>query len=82
MHWLIGKSAAVNQATWIGFVVRVIFDHFATKYAKINLVEREVVGVGLLIRVVGDTNPTTAYGIDNGFDVHWNPPAYAFISAP
>jgi len=82
MHWLIGKSAAVNQATWIGFVVRVIFDNFATKNAEVDFIERKVVGMRLLIRVVGDTNPTTAYGIANGFDVHWNPLAYALTNAP
>ena len=71
------KVVSIDQATRIGLVGWIIFDHLALQYAKKHLVEREVVRLRFLVRVVGDAYVFFLDGGDDVLDVHnWIIPTF------
>jgi hypothetical protein len=67
------KRVAVNQATGIRLVVRIIFDDFTLQDADIDFIERKMIGVGFFVSVVGDPYTVVAYRVNNVFESHRQP---------
>jgi len=64
------ERLSIDQATWIGSVLRVRLDDLSLEYARKDLIKGEPIRLNLLIGVVGDPNTIATNGFDDALDIH------------
>jgi len=70
MHRLTKKSVAINQATGIWLVFRILFNDLTLKNAEENLIKREIICLCFFVGVIGDSDPPSMYSLDNILNLH------------
>ena len=61
---------SVDQATGIGFIIRIIFDYFSIKNAEKYFFKAEIIRIGFFIRMISNSNPISADRYDDIIDFH------------
>jgi hypothetical protein len=60
----------INETTGIGHILRIFLDDFPLKNAEEDLIERETVCLGFLVRMICNTYSVAAYRVNDIFNTH------------
>jgi len=73
MDWLPSETIAIDQATRIGLIVRIVFDNLALNHTEEDFVEGYAIGLRFFVGVVGNAYLVVLNGCNKVLEVHLSP---------